>query len=42
MFYDEIYTVDDAVDGLIKVIQLIEMEREGVMRDIERCSVVGS
>lgn len=32
---DEEYTVDDAVHELIEVISLIEMEREGVSRDIE-------
>lgn len=31
---DEVYTVDDAVEALIEVINLIEVEREGIMSDI--------
>lgn len=31
---DELYTVDDAVQELMDIIQLIEMERRGIMSDI--------
>ncbi len=31
---DEVYSVEDAVDGLMQVIDLIEMERQGIVNDI--------
>ncbi len=32
---DEIYSIEDAVDALMQVIDLIEMERQGITSDIE-------
>ncbi len=31
---DEIYSTEDAVDALLQVIDLIEMERQGIVSDI--------
>ncbi|GGN67460.1 MULTISPECIES: hypothetical protein [Oceanobacillus] len=31
---DDVYTVDDAVGELIKIIDLIEMERQGIVSDM--------
>lgn len=31
---DEVYTIEDAVQELIEIINLIEMERQGIMSDI--------
>ena len=32
---DEIYSVDDAVDGLMQIIDLIEIERQGIISDMK-------
>lgn len=31
---DDVYTADDAVSELVKIIDLIEMERQGIVRDM--------
>lgn len=31
---DEVYTVDDAINEIVEIIDLIEMERQGIMNDI--------
>lgn len=31
---DEVYTIDDAVHELMEIINLIELERQGIMSDI--------
>lgn len=31
---DDVYTVDDAVGELIEIIDLIEMERQGIVSDM--------
>lgn len=33
---DEVYTVDDAVDEILELIHLIELERQGIMSDMGR------
>lgn len=32
---DEVYTVDDAVDEILELINVIELERQGIMSDIK-------
>ncbi len=31
---DEVYTLDDAINEIVEIIDLIEMERQGIMNDI--------
>lgn len=32
---DDVYTVDDAVAKLIEIINLLEMERQGIVKDMK-------